>query len=722
VPVNALEDDARGPYGELLFDGSANAGAHSTVAGVGWGDGYKFFSTTNPVTYNSAWTWNTPNTVPYVKLWTTAVDATMGTVQTQTKAQQDAGGYFGTDRWNTTSAAGDACADPGGEAHVMPCSFNWPYQSINYSMGAAIGLDDDTPTNNTRLAWGTNFGFLGQAAYHIHGSAYWGGPLPDATAPGWPKKSYSTFVVLGRHSVDPVGAQVAQIETVQNTALTATIGSVRTTGVAGVNRSDLVTLSPAGWNHVYAAWALQASSNQVDANFNVAAGTLVKPLVIIYNWTAGALPSEIRFKGATLTADVDYFASLRTGTPQLWITLNRDVTGASNRLEVLPPAAPPPPVPTLSVEDVTFGEGNSGTANVLFTVSLSAASADTVTVSYATANGTATAGSDYTAVSGTLSFAPAEVTKFIPVSIIGDTTFEANETFTVNLSNPTNATIADASGTGTIMNDDVAPTGPPPFVTISDFSVAEGNAGQSIAYFNVSLSQPSAQTVTVVFTTSDGTAQAGSDYVARSFSTLTFRPGQTVETAIVTILTDVVPEPNETFVVNLTAASGATITDAQGVGTIVNDDPSGAAVAVPQYRLFNDATHEHLYTTDVNEYNVLGANGWLKEGQAYQMFTSTGSYGGTFVVPLFRLFHPQSQQHLWTTDANEATVLGETPDWIYEGITGYILPVQVGGTTALYRMFLDGLRVHLWTTDQNEYDFLGANGWVKEGAIGYVIP
>ena len=63
----------------------------------------------------------------------------------------------------------------------LPCSYNWPYQSINYSMGAVIGASDNTPTNNTRLAWGTNFGFLGQAAYHIHGSAYWGGPLPDAT-------------------------------------------------------------------------------------------------------------------------------------------------------------------------------------------------------------------------------------------------------------------------------------------------------------------------------------------------------------------------------------------------------------------------------------------------------------------------------------------------------------------------------------------------------------
>ena len=153
-----------------------------------------------------------PNTIPYVKLWTTDVDATMGSVQTQTILQQDAGGYFGTDRWNTTSADGDACdaGNDGPDAHSMPCSFNWPYQSINYSMGEVIGESNSTPTNNTRLAWGTEFGFLGQSAYHIHGSNYWGGPLPDATAPGWPKKSYSVYVVLGTHTNDAVDAAVSR--------------------------------------------------------------------------------------------------------------------------------------------------------------------------------------------------------------------------------------------------------------------------------------------------------------------------------------------------------------------------------------------------------------------------------------------------------------------------------------------------------------------------------
>jgi hypothetical protein len=338
VPVNALEDDSRAPYGELLFDGSDSEGAHSVIAGVGWGDRYKFASTSNPVTYDSAWTWNTPNTVPYVKLWTTDVDATMGTVQTQTILQQDAGGYFGTDRWGTTSADGDACdaGNDGPSAHSMPCSFNWPFQSINYSMGEVIGGANSDPTNNTRLAWGTNFGFLGQAAYYVQGSEYWGGPLPDSTAPGWPKKSYSVHVVFGTHSSDPVGADVAEIETVQSLALSAATGSVATSGPAGVNRSDTVTYAPPGYDHVYGTLAFVASGNALDATIAVGGGrTLHHPIVVVRGFTSASYPS-VRLDGVALTRDADYFPSLRAGAQELWITLNANLGAGSHHLQIGP--------------------------------------------------------------------------------------------------------------------------------------------------------------------------------------------------------------------------------------------------------------------------------------------------------------------------------------------------------------------------------------------------
>ena len=344
IPVNTLNDDSRAPYGELLFDGSATVMAHSTIAGVGWGDGYKFFSTTNPVTFNSDWDWSTPNTVPYVKLWTTVVDATMGTVMTQTIQQQDAGGYFDASKWGKTSAAGDACAG----LYKMPCDFNWDYQSINYSLSGA-----DATTNSTRLAWGTEFGFLGQSQYTVNGSQFWGGPNPNKTAAGHPRKSYSTYIVLGTHTSGPVEAQVTQVETVQSLTLSINnaVGSVVTTGPAGANRPDSVTYDPAGYNHVYGALAFNANTNQLDANIAVGSGTLKKPLIIISNFTAVDYPT-VKLAGLTLTADVDYFPSLRPSVNELWITLNRDLSGAMNHFEII--SSGPPPAPTgLSTRAIT---------------------------------------------------------------------------------------------------------------------------------------------------------------------------------------------------------------------------------------------------------------------------------------------------------------------------------------------------------------------------------
>jgi CSLREA domain-containing protein len=113
-----------------------------------------------------------------------------------------------------------------------------------------------------------------------------------------------------------------------------------------------------------------------------------------------------------------------------------------------------PPVPSLSINNATVNEGNGGTTSLVFTVTLSAASASTVTVGFATADGSANAGSDYSGISGTLTFTPGVTTQTISVSVNGDTTVEPNETLSVNLAAPTNATIASGSGTGTIVNDD----------------------------------------------------------------------------------------------------------------------------------------------------------------------------------------------------------------------------------------------------------------------------
>jgi hypothetical protein len=198
-------------------------------------------------------------------------------------------------------------------------------------------------------------------------------------------------------------------------------------------------------------------------------------------------------------------------------------------------------------------------------VTLSSASASTVTVNYATANGSALAGSDYTATSGTLTFAAGQTSKTITVPVIGDTIVEPNEAFVVNLSGAIGATIFDGQGLGTILNDDG------PTLRINDVSRAEFNSGATAFTFIVTLSSASASTVTVNYATANGSALAGSDYTATS-GTLTFAAGQTSKTITVLVTGDTVVEPNEAFVVNLSGAIGATIFDGQGVGTILNDD------------------------------------------------------------------------------------------------------------------------------------------------------
>src|SRR4029077_16206877 len=129
----------------------------------------------------------------------------------------------------------------------------------------------------------------------------------------------------------------------------------------------------------------------------------------------------------------------------------------------------------ISTSDRTVTEGNTGVTSATFTVTLSAAYDVPVTVNYSTANGTATAGSDYQAASGTLTFAPGETSKTVTVQVIGDRLAEANETFAVNLSGATNATTADGQGIGTILDNE-------PRIGISDVSKKEGKKNQTTQF------------------------------------------------------------------------------------------------------------------------------------------------------------------------------------------------------------------------------------------------
>ena len=192
-----------------------------------------------------------------------------------------------------------------------------------------------------------------------------------------------------------------------------------------------------------------------------------------------------------------------------------------------------------------------------------------VSVDYATIDNTALAGSDYVANSGTLIFNPGEISKTITVQVIGDIIVEPNENFLIKITNPVNAILGSITQVqGIIFNDDNPPL---PSISISGSLITEGNAGFTNANFGVTLSAPSTSTVTVNFSTADGNANAGSDYVSKS-GTVTFAPGVTTQNITIQVIGDINYEPNENFFVNLSGATNAIISIAQGQGSIINDD------------------------------------------------------------------------------------------------------------------------------------------------------
>jgi chitinase len=232
-----------------------------------------------------------------------------------------------------------------------------------------------------------------------------------------------------------------------------------------------------------------------------------------------------------------------------------------------------PAAPSLAIGNVSVTEGHGATLLATFTVTLSPTSTQTVTVNYATANGTATAGSDYAAKSGTLIFAPGVRTRPISVIVNGDTTVEPDETFTVTLSGPANAVLGTATGTGTILNDDTVLS--LPRLVVGHALVTEGHSGTTSATFTVTLSPVSTQTVTVNYATANGTATAGSDYVAKS-GTLIFAPGVRTRPINIAVMGDTTPELHETFRVTLSNPTKAVLGAAvpTGTGIILNDDDS----------------------------------------------------------------------------------------------------------------------------------------------------
>ncbi|WP_157572069.1 beta strand repeat-containing protein [Hydrogenophaga taeniospiralis] len=312
----------------------------------------------------------------------------------------------------------------------------------------------------------------------------------------------------------------------------------------------------------------------VTRSLNLASATVVNIT------TSGTATSGVDYTGGVATVSIPGGATTATITinPTVDGTVETDETvtltvAAGTGYTVGAPASATgtilnDDVPTASIAVAPASVAEDGASNLVYTVTLNQASFSALSVNY-TVGGTATSGTDYAAVTSPLVIPAGNTTGTITVDPTADTTIETDETVSLTLAAGTGYTVGvPTSATGTILNDDL------PTLTINDVTLAEGNAGTTNATFTVSLSEPAGPGgVTFDIATANGTATAGVDYVANSLTGQTILAGSSTYTFTVLINGDTLNEPSETFFVNVTNVVNAVVADAQGLGTIVNDDP-----------------------------------------------------------------------------------------------------------------------------------------------------
>ena len=237
------------------------------------------------------------------------------------------------------------------------------------------------------------------------------------------------------------------------------------------------------------------------------------------------------------------------------------------------------PAPAISVNDVGVIEGTSGTTDAVFTLNLSSASSRTVSVNFATADGTATAGVDYQSATGTVVFSAGEISKTVTVLVNSDAVDEPLETFFLNLSVPVNATVADAQGVATIGTANSAGV---------KFSAATYNALETdhATQITVTRSGDSSGAISIEYGTFDGSASERSDYTA-AFGLLRFGAGEINKTFTVLLNEDAFQEGDETVNLRLSnPTGGAFISGPSTAVLVIGDIPMSSVNPIDDAQFF----------------------------------------------------------------------------------------------------------------------------------------
>ncbi len=232
----------------------------------------------------------------------------------------------------------------------------------------------------------------------------------------------------------------------------------------------------------------------------------------------------------------------------------------------------------ISVSDVSVVEGNSASTSARVQVSFSQPALHDISVNYATQNGTASAGSDYSETRGTLLFKPGRLVLTVLVTLIGDTVIESDEDCFVNIL-VTGLPVQKSRSVLTIVNDDAEPLPSDLSVSVADVAVSEGNSGQNIALFTVQLNQPAPRPIDVDYATQDQTAFSSGDYLARS-GRLVFGTGQSSVIVSVPVVANTQEEADKSFLLKLSRIGGLP-GDTSAIGTIRDDDYAGTIHMTP---------------------------------------------------------------------------------------------------------------------------------------------
>jgi len=346
-----------------------------------------------------------------------------------------------------------------------------------------------------------------------------------------------------------------------------------------------ITLSQPASGAISVQWTTVDGTATTGTDYTAASGTL--------NFSTGQSSNTI-----SITIPPHSAAQTRQFTVQLSSPSGATLAKAAGTGTIIAGAGS---LPWMSIADATVSRGSSGTTNLNFTVTLSAAATNLVSANFSTADGTALAGTDYVAASGTVIFSVGVTQQVVSVTVNGAAAVVPTANFSVALANATNAAIARATATGTITNLVFTPT-----LTVSDATVYAPASGTNFANFTLSLNTAVNNSVSVQIATANQTALAGTDYLPVN-QTVTFAAGQTQQIVSVPVLPNTNTAPAKTFVLNLSNASGLTMAKTQGTGTIyfVN----GSANGKPQTGAFDyaEALQKSLFFYECQRSGVLPA-------------------------------------------------------------------------------------------------------------------